>query len=175
MEYFELVQSKKVENPIELMGLDPEEYCYDMKREQFEQLEKLKVAYFTGREFEEICDILTAPTFLVSDGMKKLLSLYEKKIAFKGVQVFPAEKESRQYPQYWVPCFPEVNCFHKNTVINELGMIEKLVLDQNKIGKRKIFRLPDILQYKVIVSMPVAESILRRRFYGVELKEAEVE
>lgn len=174
MEYFELSQNKKVENPIELLGLDPQEYCYAMKKEDFEKLEKLKVAYFSGREFEEICDIIKTPTFMISDEMKKLFLLYEKEIEFKSVQIFPTATESKQYPLYWVPRFEEINCYHKNTVIHDLGSVKRLVLEQSKIGNKQIFRLPGLLEYKVVVSMPVAESILRRRFYGVGLQKIEV-
>ena len=82
MEYYELSQSKKVENPIELMGLDPNVYCYTMARKDFEALDKIKVAYFSGNEAEEICDILISPTFMVSDRLKNLIALYDKEIEF---------------------------------------------------------------------------------------------
>ncbi len=174
MDYFELRQSTKVENALEIMGLDREKYCYTMTKENFEALDKLKVAYFSGREFEEICDVLISPTFLISDRMKKLLELYEKQSQYKGVQIFPTAEESRQFPLYWVPCFPEVDCLHKNTVMLDNGMVKRLVLDARKLGKYHIFRLPGLLEYKVIVSLPVAESILRRRLYGVEFQKIEV-
>lgn len=174
MEYYELFQSKKVENAIEILGLDPKKYCYAMKEADFEALDKLKVAYYSGREFEELCDVLIAPTFMVSDHIKKLMELYEKDIQFKGIQVFPTAQESNKYPLYWVAKFPEINCFHKMTVIQDNGMLERLVLEQRKIGGRQIFRLPGIIEYKVIVSMPVAESILRRRMYGIGLQKIEV-
>lgn len=174
MDYFELRQSSKVENALEIMGLDKQKYCYAMTKADFEALDKLKVAYFSGREFEEICDVLTHPTFLISDRMKKLMELYEKESRYKGVQIFPTAEESKQFPLYWVPGFPEVDCFHKDTVILNNGMVKKLVLDVRKLGKHHIFRLPGLLEYKVIVSMPVAESILRRRLYGVELRKIEV-
>lgn len=174
MDYFELRQSPKVENALEIMGLDREKYCYAMKKADFEALDKLKVAYFSGREFEEICDVLINPTFLISDKLKKVMELYEQESRYKGVQIFPTVEESKQFPLYWVPNFPEVDCFHKDTVILDNGMLKKLVLDAGKVGKHHIFRLPGLLEYKVIVSMPVAESILRRRLYGVELQKIEV-
>lgn len=174
MEYFELFQSEKVENPIVLLGLAQEDYTYAMRREDFDKLDKLKVAYFSGREFEEICDILTTPTFLISERMRKLFVLYEKDLECKSVQVFPTAMESAQYPQYCVPFFPLIDACHKNTVVNELGMVEKLVLDKKKIKDRQIFRLQGLLEYKVIVSVAAAESILRRRFYGIGLREIEV-
>lgn len=174
MEYYELAQSEKVENPIELMGIDSAAYCPAMTRKHFGALDDMRVAYFSGNEAEEICDVLTSPTFLVSDRLKKLLSLYEKETEFKGIQLFPTSEKSKQYPVYWVPYFPETDCVHKSSVWYDNGMISSLVLDGSRIGRRNIFRLSGLLEYRVIVSLPVAESILRRRLYGVELKKMEV-
>lgn len=55
------------------------------------------------------------------------------------------------------------------------GMLKKLVLDRRKIRGKAIFRVGGLLEYKVAVSLPVAESILRRRPYGVSLQRIEVE
>lgn len=174
MEYYELSQSRKVENPIELMGLDGKVYCYAMTQKDFDALDRLSVAYFSGNEAEEICDILTTPTFLVSDRLKDILAMYEKETEFKGIQIFPTSEESRQYPVYWVPRFPEADCIHESSILYDNGMVSSLVLDSRRIGRRNVFRLSGLLEYKVAVSLPVAESILRRRFYGVELRKMEV-
>lgn len=174
MEYYELSQSRKVENPIELMGLDREAYCYDMPQKSFEALDRIRVAYFSGNEAEEICDILTSPTVLVSDRLKKLFALYEKEMEFKGIQLFPTAEESRQYPMYWVPRFPEADCVHESSIRYDNGMVSSLVLDGGRIGRRNIFRIAGLLEYRIGVSLPVAESILRRRLYGVALRKMEV-
>lgn len=54
------------------------------------------------------------------------------------------------------------------------GMLKKLVLDESRTGGLNVFRVRGLLEYKVMVSLPLAESILRRRFYGIELRKAEV-
>lgn len=53
-------------------------------------------------------------------------------------------------------------------------MLQRLVLDKRKIHKQPVFRIGGLLEYKVAVSLPVAESILRRRPYGVSLQRIEV-
>lgn len=175
MEYFELCQSKAVENPLVVLKLDKERYTYRMTQEDFAALDRLRVAWFSGREFEEICDILTEPTFLVSEGLKKSLQLYDRSIPFKGVQLFSTAEESKQYPLYWVPCFPWLDCLHEKTEKQDNGMLKHLVLAGKKIRGKSIFRIGGLLEYKVAVSLPVAESILRRRPYGVSLQRIEVE
>jgi hypothetical protein len=174
MDYYELFQSKEVENPIVVMKLEQAAYTYGMKKAEFEALERLKVAYYSGREFEEPCDILTEPTFLVSELIKKTLTLYDKEILFKGVQLFPTAEESGSYPLYWVPLFRELDCLHKDTMKQDNGLLKNLVLAKEKIAGHSVFRIGGILEYKVAVSLPVAESILRRRPYGVGLRKIEV-
>lgn len=174
MKYFELFQSPKVENPIAVTGLDKDVYCYAMRQKDFEALDKMKVAYYSGSESEEPCDILTDPTFMISDKLKRLIAMYDKEIVFKGVQVFSTSKEREDYPLYWVPQFPEINALHSSSIINDNGSIATLILDNRMIGNMHVFRLSDCLEYKVVVSMTVAESILRRRLYGIGLKKLEV-
>ena len=48
-------------------------------------------------------------------------------------------------------------------------MIKRLVLDQKKSWKRSIFRVDGILEQRIIVALPLAESMLRRRMTGVSL------
>lgn len=174
MEYFELIQSQAVENPLEITKLDRQKYKYAMTEDDFQALDRLKVAYFSGREFEESCDILTDPTYLVSDRLRGVLELYDKNIAFKGLQLFSTAEESKNYPLYWVPWFQMRACLHESSEKYDNGMLKNLVLDSKRISDCSIFRISGLQEYKVVVSLPVAESIMRRRFYGVSLRKIEV-
>lgn len=174
MDYFGLLQSDKVQNAIEIMKLNRAAYCYRMNQKEFDALDKLKVAYYSGSESEEECAVLMAPTFLVADGLKRILERYDKEISWKGIQLFPMAEESKRYPLYWVPGFQTIDCLHEKTEKHDNGMIKRLVLDGNRTGGRCVFRVSGLLEYKVMVSLPLAESILRRRFYGVRLRKAEV-
>lgn len=174
MEYFELVQSRAVENPLEITKLDRQKYKYAMTEADFFALDRLKVAYFSGKEFEEPCDILTEPTYLVSDRLRGALELYDRNIAFKGIQLFPTSEASKNYPLYWVPWFQMISCLHESSEKYDNGMLKNLVLDGKKVSDCHIFRISGLQEYKVAVSLPAAESIMRRRFYGVSLRRIEV-
>ena len=174
MEYFELIQSKTVKNPVEIMKLDREKYNYAMEQEDFEALERLKVAYFSGRETEEVCDILTDPTYMVSDQLRQALKLYDKTLEFKGIQLFPTSELSGRYPVYWVPGFEKAECLHELTEKYDNGMLKRLVLSEKKLERRSVFRVGGILEYKAVVNLPAAESVMRRRLYGVSLQRIEV-
>lgn len=170
MEYFELIQDKKVEHPIQLVNLNATAYPYQMKETEFDALEELKVAYYSGNEAEEICGMLTEPTLLLADQIKRLFHLYENSIRFKAVQLFPKDAVQGTSLLYWVPCFQEIDSLHPSTKKYANGMIEELVLAGDKLEGQTIFRVSGLQEYKVCISLPVAESLLRRRIYGVGLQ-----
>ncbi|MGN6714334.1 hypothetical protein [Anaerocolumna jejuensis] len=174
MDYFELFQSEKVENAVELMGLNKNQYSYSMKEEDFSALDKLKVAYYSGRDTEEVCDILKEPTYLISNEIKRLFELYDKSIEYKGVQLFSTAGENTKSPLYWVADFPMPECMHESSGKYDNGMLKELVLDRKKIRGLDIFRVAGLLEYKIIVSLPVAESLLRRRLYGIGMRKVKV-
>lgn len=180
MEYFELFQSAKVENPVRITGLDSGRYrracgtCDGAECAEFEALDDMKAAFFSGQQTEEICDLLTDPVFLISDRLKTVLEIYDRDIRFKAVQLLPEAEESGLYPLYWAPLFARADCLHREAVVLDNGMVSKLVLDGEEIEDRHVFRVGGILEYKVVISLPVAESILRRRLYGIGIRRAEV-
>lgn len=51
---------------------------------------------------------------------------------------------------------------------------KKLILDADAVSDRYCFRVGGILEQRIIVALPVAESILRRCLYGVDLEPVEV-
>ena len=173
MRYFELSQSSKCENPVKVYGLPSKQYCYAMKKADFEALEEIAIASVCGLESEEICDVLTDPVFMVSCDVRAVLEMYDKKIRFKAVQFVSQKKNSRVYPLYWVPLFEEVDCLCEMSIIKDNGIVDKMILDSRKIGTRQIFRIKGLLEYRIVISLPVAESILRRRPYGIETKRIE--
>ena len=58
-------------------------------RKSNENKKLMKVVYYSGRETEEMCDLLKKPTYLISNEIKRLFELYDKTIDYKGVQLFP--------------------------------------------------------------------------------------
>lgn len=174
MEYFELFQSKNVNHAVQILNLDRDTYAYNLNRSKFESLAKLKVGYFSGLNTEELCDILKEPTYMVSDEVKRLFELYEPEIEWKAVQLFPLDEECKVLPLYWVPFFPLLDCLHTTAKKYTNGTVESLVLDAKVCSDKTIFRVDGLLEYKVMISLPVAESLLRRRLYGIGLCKIEV-
>lgn len=176
MEYFLLKQSKEIVNPIRLLNIDSNKYTARMSHEDFRELDKVHVAYIQYDRMQEMPDILTSPTFMVSDEIRKVMHMYDENISFKAVQVFPDEKDKIKEASkvYWVyDCVME-NCMHPDTVELPNGAIEELILDKRKVRGRDIFRLNGTVQNKTIVSLAVAESILRRNPYGIDFERVSI-
>ena len=75
---------------------------------------------------------------------------------------------------YWIyDCVME-DCLHQDTVIYPNGALKEVILDQHKIKGRDIFRIKGIIENKTIISLAVAESIMRRNPYGVGLERVQV-
>ena len=67
-----------------------------------------------------------------------------------------------------------VDCLHESAEKYDNGMLKELVLDKRKLEGFHIFRVAGLLEYKVIITLPVAESLLRRRLYGIGLRKVKV-
>ncbi len=176
MEYFVLKQSAEVVNPIKVFGVEMEGYTAAMTHQDFKNLKRSKVAYAEYSRSHEIPDILAYPTYMVSDTLRRVLQMYDESISFKSLQVFPTtEKDLMEATRtYWIyDCVME-DCVHSDTVILPNGEFQELILDKKRVKGRDIFRVKGSLDNKLIVSLAVAESILRRNVYGVELQKVHI-
>lgn len=167
MKYFELTADREIANPIRLLKVDGEVYKNGISEEEFKGIPPLSVGYFENLPERELYDVLQEPAFLISDRVKRLVSLYEPMMEFKGIQLFPKGEEDSTMPLFWIPGLIPVDCLSSKAKIYDNGMIEELVLDEAKSDKHHIFRVGGILEHKILVSLPLAESMLRRRISGI--------
>ena len=171
--FFLLSQSNKLIRTPELLGL-PETYVYKLDKLQFEQLDDLIVAYFYHHKRPEFSAILHQPTYLLADELKLLFSKYDPTFLCKGIQLYAMEEECHEHYLYWVPEFVQVACLHPKAEFYPNGMCKKIILNRAKIPDIPFFQLQETLENRIIVTLPVAESILRRHLYGIRLEEIEV-
>ncbi len=167
MKYFELIPDQDMENPIQLFKVDRKIYKNGLSEEEFKEIPPLSVGYFENLPEKELYDVLQEPAFLISDRIKRLIALYEPMMEFKGIQLFPERENDSTMPLFWIPCLIPVDCLSSQTKKYDNGMIKELLLDKRKECKHHIFRVEGILEHKVILSLPLAESMLRRRVSGI--------
>jgi hypothetical protein len=119
-------------------------------------------------------DVLNEEVYLVSDKLQKIIAMYEPYHIWKTIPLMDRENEKQTL--YYLPIFPEVEVLNPQSQFNlDHSRITKLVLDANKVAGRNVFRVKESEFPLVIVSLDVAESIMRRDFIGVSLTPVEVE
>ena len=172
-EYFILEASTKIKRPLNILGL-PQQYKNITDPQIFNNIDHAVVAYFNGEAQEEASAVLESPAYLLIDELKQLLSLYMPSFQAKAIQLFAVEMDRHDNYMYWLPYFEPVSCLHQMAERYPNGMLKKIVLDVTKIPPIPFFRLDDILEFKVVVTLPLAESILRRHLYAISLTPLEV-
>lgn len=111
---------------------------------------------------------------MISDELKKLFTLYIPDLQAKMIQLFAGELDSRESYRYWLPYFPPAFCLHENVERYPDGSVKQIVLNRMCLPPEPIFRIGGMHEYRVVVELSVAESILRRSPYGVDLTPVEV-
>lgn len=166
MRYFELVADRDQSNPLKMEKVDQKVYKNNLSREEFSKINSLVVGYFNNSPQVEIFDVLWEPAFLVSDALKRLLALFDREMEFKAIQLFARDLEDAAAPLYWLPELAAVDCLSEQSKKYPNGMLEQMVLKMEVPFSSGIFRVAGILEHKIIVSMDVAESMIRRRMSG---------
>ena len=175
MEYYRLILSDRVKNRLKLNGLAYAYHKANISPEEFKILPKGNVTYYQYENSIEITDIIADPTLMVSPSLKKVLMMYNDDIEAKSVKAFPTDANIDVSPEYWILNVPEVDCLNKDEVeIYPNGAVKELILERNYINDEDVFKVKGTLENFVIVSLPVVESILRRKMYGVAFREVKV-
>lgn len=174
MRYFELKQGEQIHNPIQIIWADKKPFSYNPSRKEFEAFPDVQVGYYRYEEDVEIPDVLEGDTYFVGDTVKHVLHMYDETIPFKVAQIYPIGMVEKVVPVYWSFFSMEAECLHESVVILPNGTLQELILDREKIPQADIFKVGGIKVHKVIVTLPVVESLLRRSVYGVSIKEVKV-
>lgn len=174
MRYFLVNQSEQLTKPLVIDGLDPQYYKYNISPEDWERIPPVIVSYFKNYANVEPSEVLKQPTLMIGNKMKELFQLYDSTLEFKGIQVFSDKIEDRLGYLYWIVKCEEADCLHESCNIYPNGMVEEIRLKHAKLPPKPIFKIGSIVQNTLVVNFPVAESILRRNWLGVGLKEIKV-
>ena len=88
---------------------------------------------------------------------------------FKSIQVFANDPEIDVSPLYWSPVLKTVDCMDAETSFYPNGMLKNLVVRLRSIQAHQIFQVAGLVENVTLVSLPVAESMLRRFTTGYDL------
>ena len=169
-QYFQFQEDVRLSMPIKIFHFAVEGDYTNGKPIDPKIVPKHQVAYFEYSPQVEICDVLFQPVLLIESAVKKLWQLYEPRMKFKGIQVFANDPKINVAPMYWCPMVDAIPCMDIATEQYPDGSLKHLVLRFRAVQGRHIFQVAGLTDRITVVSLPVAESLLKRGATGFQLQ-----
>lgn len=174
MEFFILSQDNTIPDPVEPAGILKVIDRDMIKKENIHKMDELAVQFEIKENNRSVyIDFIENPVPLVSDKLKELLGKYEERIFLKPVLL--ADIKHLRQDVYWLLVPDSMDCLSSKSEFNKNGTVKRIVIDENKIRFRKVFKIKGILENLIILRLDVAESLLRRDFTGIRLKKVEMD
>jgi hypothetical protein len=129
-----------------------------------------KILYVGEEGYGEYPDFIEA-AMLVSEGLKRILGLYQNDARFSAVAL--VEKKTSRQKIYYLMSAPIIDCAATGASREGRGRVGDFLLDGEKIGDARVFSAASYRR-RVFVRLDVAESILRRDIYGVSFERVAV-
>ncbi|MEK4114932.1 DUF1629 domain-containing protein [Paenibacillus sp. FSL W8-0919] len=120
----------------------------------------------------EYPDYLETPVPLISKRFKPVFDA-----AAPGVLSLPAVLRNPAHMRqdlYWMIQAPAIDAVDRRSEFHKDGSLSRLIIDGERTGDYHVFRLTGIREPLIIVSLAMAESLLRRLCSGVRLRPVEI-
>lgn len=136
---------------------------------EFSTMEITKTVFAYVKKYNgmdtEYADYLESPVPLVAGKFQRILQKYQQDMVLQRVML--VEKETGKQKPYFFMKPPEIICADEKEPESDAGgRIQKFVLNEERVGTRKIFLAGDYNR-QLMVRLDVAESILRRESSGI--------
>jgi len=119
-------------------------------------------------EYNEYPDALSRQIFVVREPLKQVFDMFVPDLTYKILCAMDLPNRKRAY--YYAPQLPSIECYSEQSDANlNRSAIHSLRLKKECIGDNDIFRVGGINEHVVIVTLGVAECILRRKLNGIRL------
>lgn len=168
MEYFQLIEDYRLTDRVRPLALQKEINIRNkLNKENAYRIKDTIITHVAPDPDNEFSDYIEFPAILINSKMENIIRLYQPDIIMKTVIVASTTFDKYKIYKLLLPnilaCAAEESTYYKDRTI------KNLVLDKEKTNNNKIFLVEDY-QRQLIVTLEVAESILRRRPIGLELK-----
>ena len=166
MEYFILQQDDRIYDTIHIPIFSILRN-YDYKSYNLEKLSRMTVITRKGNAYEEHPDLLSA-LFLVSEHLNEIISIFAIGMEYKLFCFWDQYKNTPFYYYAYIP--PAIDGLSDQSIIKNRGtVIIKPVFKREKMKNFDIVRIIGREKPLILVSLPVAEAIMRRNYKGVRL------
>ena len=174
MQYFQLKQDTDYLDTPVISNVITQIDRRNITPEHAHKIGKMTIFQMGNNDRYDFIDLLDRQLFLVSDSLKEAFKLYVPKIVFKLVIL--VAKEGQAHQAYNLPIFKPVDCISDKSIMTRgQNQVTHLVLKQDAIEDFSIFRVKHDHETIIVARLDAAESILRRKFRGIQMKRVELE
>lgn len=173
MRYFYITQDVNLPCSIRFRDFDITKGRRFFGKEDAEKLRDTAVVYLAGDGTEARPDLIQHPVLMFSKRLQDILDAFEADLVFKDVVLI--HKESLVQYRYIQVLMEEIDGAGSRSEYYPNGEVKRLVLDHKKVENYHLFLLKGRYRRDPIVSLPLAESLLRRNVAGICLEEVEVD
>ena len=174
MDYFLLKQDEEYINTPKLLDVFNSIDVRNINLLNAHKIEDILIFNVNCDDRTEFLDILDRNLFLISEGMKKIIEKYDSRIIFKIIPLIDLAHERQE--NYYMPIFEDLECLSEKAELNlNKTVVKKIILDNQKIKGKKIFKIKESVKNLIVVRLDVAESLLRREFKGICLERLELD
>lgn len=174
MEYFLLNQDEEYTNAPVLIDVFKTIDVRNINLLNAHKIDDIVIFNVKCTDETEFLDILDRNLFLISEEMKKIIEKYDPRIIFKIIPLIDLPHERQE--NYYMPIFEEIECLSEKAELNlNKTVVKKIILDNQKIKGKKIFKIKESEKNLIVVRLDVAESLLRREFKGICLERLELD
>lgn len=164
-DHFILKQDWRIEGPV----------CQNLSHsDQINNTNEIRTIYVKDKTHYP--DFIQSPKWLIRDKLKNIFAKSQPDLRIQGA-VLTEEKNNRQ-ELYWLIEPPALDCLSEQTHRYKDNTIKKIILDPKKVQGQNIFclqGLPKVFSNYLIISLDIAESILCREPWGIQLEKIEKE
>jgi hypothetical protein len=173
MVYFLLKQDGQITNAPRPLGLWSKINFRDLTPERAHRLDARMSFEIEGNGNTVFPDLIVSPLLLVSQEVKKVISMYEARVTYKPV--FYTNLKHKQHQLYFLPILRQIDCLAPQSVLTP-GRIsaKKLAMDLKHVKDHSFFKIADVHSLLYAMRMDLAESLLIRDMKGFVLEEIEL-
>lgn len=166
MRYYVVSQDKEYGKAPRLVNWFGTIKVEDIRPGSYDALKEEYVLQMETKDNTEYADFLTEPFCMVSNMVKYVLQKYEPCLKFTDLYLF--DKKNKITFEYYIPQIKEFTCLTKRSVTAFQGtQLTYGELDLSQLGDHSIFYLAEMKKKHIVIRSDLAESLLRRGFYGV--------
>ncbi|PZM61939.1 serine protease [Paenibacillus dendritiformis] len=171
MSYFAITQDSRITDAVHLLG-DAQIIKKILEQDIIGKRDEILHFDVKPNPRNEYMDYIESHLPIISNRLKQLWLRYDPKLFFKPVILL--DQTVMRQEMYWllipdlIDCLASASAFHKN------GTVKHLVLDRQKIGDCKIFKVAGLIERMIVIRLDVVESMLRRGFTGFGLRKVEI-